>query len=440
MTKILATIGPSSEGKNLKYFIHNSELLRLNLSHNHINWHKKIIKRIKYINKNKLILVDVPGIKPRTLNKKIIDIKKGQIVKFAYKKNKKDIIEISNPLPKTQKNFKTFYLSDGAFEFKSLGISKNILTGKSMQNFKLKMKKGLNIPYSVYDNKAQEKLYLFYLKMISKLDIDCVGLSFIQDASILLKIKKKYPNLILISKIENLSGYKNKNEIIKYSDAVMIDRGDLAAEVGVSEMFNYSDHIIQETKKNNKPVIIATENLNSLMSNTAPSKSDIVNLEYYLQKNVEFIMLSDETATSINAQNTVKWLKKYLVKKLEKNETKRDILKLEEIINQFKKETLVLFSKKGYFNDKISSSNLKHLILFTENKKLKKLSQLKLNCTSIYTKFPKQYLDKFMYKNIKKYKSSIFKKNDYAYLINVIFPREESRANSISIINKKDFK
>ena len=176
------------------------------------------------------------------------------------------------------------------------------------------------------------------------------------------------------------------------------------------------------------------------MSNTAPSKSDIVNLEYYLQKNVEFIMLSDETATSINAQNTVMWLKKYLIKKSVKNESKKDILKLEEIINEFKNETLVLFSKKGYFNDKISSSNLKNLFLFTENIKLKKLSQLKLNCTSIYTKFPKEYLNKFMYKNIKKYKSSILKKNDYAYLVNVIFPREGSRANSISVINKKDFK
>ena len=82
MTKILTTIGPSSEGKNLKYFIKNSELLRLNLSHNHIDWHKKIIKRIKYINRNKLILVDIPGIKPRTLNKETIDIKKGQILNF----------------------------------------------------------------------------------------------------------------------------------------------------------------------------------------------------------------------------------------------------------------------------------------------------------------------------------------------------------------------
>ena len=76
MTKILSTIGPASEGKNLKYIVGKSEFIRLNLSHNTIAWHNKNIKKIKKIDQNKLILVDIPGIKPRTLNSKKIKIKK----------------------------------------------------------------------------------------------------------------------------------------------------------------------------------------------------------------------------------------------------------------------------------------------------------------------------------------------------------------------------
>jgi len=440
MTKILTTIGPASDGKNLKYFINNSDFIRFNMSHNVISWHKKNIDQIKKINPNKLILVDIPGVKLRTLNKKSIFIKKGEKVKFSYKVLKKEnnVILLSNPLPKIKKNSKFFYLSDGTFEFKNLNIINRILTGISCQNFTLNPKKGLNIPFSIYNDKTQEKLYFSFLKKISRLNIDCVGLSFIQNSNILKKVKKKYPKLIFISKIENYLGYKNRKDIIQNSDAIMIDRGDLAAEVGISKLSEYSDNIIIDTKSIGKSVIIATENLNSLIYNEIPTKSEVMNIDYYLQKKVDYLMLSDETTTSINSKNTVRWLSNYLKKKKSKK-TQINLLKIEEIIKSFKDQTLVVFSKKGYFYDRISSYEFKNLVLFTENVKLKKVLQLKRNYNSILIKFPKKYLYSFLYENIKRYKEVIFKENKFAYLVNVIFPREHSRANTISIIQEKDF-
>ena len=440
MTKILTTIGPASDGKNLKYFINNSDFIRFNMSHNVISWHKKNIDQIKKINPNKLILVDIPGVKLRTLNKKSIFIKKGEKVKFSYKVLKKEnnVILLSNPLPKIKKNSKFFYLSDGTFEFKNLNIINRILTGISCQNFTLNPKKGLNIPFSIYNDKTQEKLYFSFLKKISRLNIDCVGLSFIQNSNILKKLKKKYPKLIFISKIENYLGYKNRKDIIQNSDAIMIDRGDLAAEVGISKLSEYSDNIIIDTKSIGKSVIIATENLNSLIYNEIPTKSEVMNIDYCLQKKVDYLMLSDETTTSINSKNTVRWLSNYLKKKKSKK-TQINLLKIEEIIKSFKDQTLVVFSKKGYFYDRISSYEFKNLVLFTENVKLKKVLQLKRNYNSILIKFPKKYLYSFLYENIKRYKEVIFKENKFAYLVNVIFPREHSRANTISIIQEKDF-
>ena len=88
--KILPTIGPATQSiKNLKYLFKYCSMARLNSSHNDINWHKKIIKLIKKINNKIDILVDIPGVKPRTNNKKNIYLKKNNIIKFDYKIKKK---------------------------------------------------------------------------------------------------------------------------------------------------------------------------------------------------------------------------------------------------------------------------------------------------------------------------------------------------------------
>ena len=314
MTKILSTIGPVSGHKNLNKLLNKSDFIRLNMSHNTFDWHKSMIDKIKKLDKNKLILVDIPGVKPRTLNGDDIKIYKGQKVSFSYNKKSKKNIHLSNPLPKIELKPKTFSLSDGSFEFKFTSFKNETLTGISLQDFILKPKKGLNVPFSKYNNFLQEKVYISFLKKIKSLKFDFVGLSFIQDSKVLKKLKKKYPEKLFISKLENFLGYKNREEIIRYSDAVMIDRGDLAAEVGLSNLTDYSDRIINDCNLFGKPVIIATENLNSLMTDKIPSKGDVTNLDYYISKNADFLMLSDETATSKNWLNTLNWLNTYLKK------------------------------------------------------------------------------------------------------------------------------
>ena len=88
--KILPTIGPASEKLNdLKFLFKYCSMARLNTSHNNISWHKKVIKLIKKVDKNIDILVDIPGVKPRTNNKKNIYLKKNNIIKFDYKIKKK---------------------------------------------------------------------------------------------------------------------------------------------------------------------------------------------------------------------------------------------------------------------------------------------------------------------------------------------------------------
>ena len=98
----------------------------------------------------------------------------------------------------------------------------------------------------------------------------------------------------------------------------------------------------------------------------------------------------------------------------------------------------MVFSKKGFFYQNISGGDYSNLILFTENKLLSKIANLKNNVNSFFLKFPKKNIDKFLYKNIR-IKKFIFSNNDKALLINVSFPRKNSRANTFTVLSKKDF-
>ena len=161
MTNVLSTIGPVTEDvKNLRKIVKYSKFVRLNGAHN-TKWHKNICNRIKKINPSCKILIDLPGIKPRTLNQHKLQIKKNEKIIFYFKKKarNKNIrqVQLSKPLPKF-KNPKIFSVSDGKFTFKFISKSKNYIIGKSSENFTLLSNKGLNIPFSIYDDNFQKKI------------------------------------------------------------------------------------------------------------------------------------------------------------------------------------------------------------------------------------------------------------------------------------------
>ena len=126
-------------------------------------------------------------------------------------------------------------------------------------------------------------------------------------------IKSKFHNLAIISKIENSEGLKNLKSICQNSNGIMIDRGDLAAEIGDEKLFDSILEISNECNKHCIPLIMATENLGSMLVKNSPNKSEIVALGFSNLLKVDRIMLSDETAISNNWKRTLKWLNKYLI-------------------------------------------------------------------------------------------------------------------------------
>ena len=448
MSKILPTIGPITQSvKNINKILKFSNLVRINGAHNTLSWHKKISNRIKQ-NKESKILLDLPGIKPRTNNKINHQIKKNQEVIFYHKncKIKNTLkIKITTPIPKITKKIKVFSVSDGKFFFKIKKINTDFVLAKSLTSFELKKKKGINFSNSIYDEKIQKKIYLSFLKKAKGIKFDAVGLSYVQNANLIKHIKKFNKDLLIVSKIENIKGLENIDQISKKSDIIMIDRGDLSAEIGEHKLFNAVQTISKVVKKNGKPLIIATENLESMVSNNSlgsPTKSEIVSLSHSNNLLADRIMLSDETATSKNWKNILKWLNSFL-KKINKKTTeeKDDKDPFWSVIQKIKGIPIVIFTKKGYALEKINvTDNASNLTVFTDNKKVKSFCDFKLNTTCIQVKnFTRSKNSNFIYNNIKKYKKKVFSKKNKAILIYVAYPRRNSRANTFSVISKKDF-
>jgi pyruvate kinase len=442
--KILPTIGPASEKiKDLKFLFNYCTMARLNTSHNNILWHKKMINLIKKINNKVDILVDIPGVKPRTNNKNNIIIKKNNIVRFAYnlKKNDSTVIQLTRKLPQKKGKVNRFFsLDDGKILFKLIKFDKDLISGKALHDCVIQPKKGLNIPNSVYDNKVQKKIYIEYLNKFKNTKINAVGLSFVQNKELIIYLKKRFSKFLMVSKIENSEGLKNADEICNYSDAIMIDRGDLSAEIGENNLYDAILKISNFTKKYGKPLIMATENLETMSSSNNPTKNDIISLGFSNQINSDVIMLSEETASSNKWKKIIIWLNKFLISNKQKLSIENDQNIFWKTVDLVKDYTLVVFTKKGLMLDKVFKKSVKNdVFVFTDTQKTKSISNFYKNAKCFLTKkIDNKNLNKFYYENIKNYKKQIFNKTNKVFLITISYPRKGSTANTLSLINKKD--
>ena len=184
-------------------------------------------------------------------------------------------------------------------------------------------------------------------------------------------------------------------------------RGDLSAEIGEEKLYDAIIKIIKNANKFNIPIILATENLTSMLKNPSPSKSEIFSLGYLQSLKIDRVMLSEETAISKNWKLILSWLYKHLERrnKMFKINTKKNITQnFWEIFYNIKNLPTVLFTKKGYAISKIlNNKNIDDLIIFTDNKKLHQLNKIRSNLRSYLTnKFDNKRLSKFIFQNIKK--------------------------------------
>ncbi len=449
--KLLVTIGPVSQSeKSIRALSKTTNLFRLNGSHNTIAWHEKISKRIKRINPNAFILFDIPGYKPRTNNDNEIKIQVGDTIEFFYgirdKNCKTNRIGLSRPIPFVKVAPNKFSLSDGQFEFETIEINTKKIIGRSKTSFTLLPRKGLNIPGSIYDNKKQQQNYSSFIRKAKSIKFDAVGLSFIQNASFLADIKKVLSDRLIISKIENQQGLLNCKEITRSSDSIMIDRGDLSAEVGFENLFDAVSRIANEAKYQGVPLIMATENLDSMNTRLQPSKSEIIALQHSINLGTDVVMLSDETATSNLYLNTTDWLTSFLeVCSRNKSKEMLSLLPNYEEPNKYwstlaslEQVTFLLITRSGEALNKLRRLN-KYcgIIIVTDNRRIERIAQLHVSIKcEVIKQLPKNNIPLFIQKFVRKKNHEVFGVYENLVALFVGSPKKNARADTLMFFKK----
>ena len=254
-----------------------------------------------------------------------------------------------------------------------------------------------------------------------------------------------FPDKIILSKIENSEGLRNLENITKCSDVIMVDRGDLGAEIGDEKLFDSLIQISEILKSYGKPLIMGTENLDSMLSRSIPTKSEIVSLGFSEYLEVDKIMLSDETATSKNWKKIIQWINHFNKNKKNRYSKKKINTDGKDIfwnsIGKIKNIPFVIFTRKGNAIEKINQLHKNtNLVVFTDNKKTYTYCKFRLNTSAILVKkFGQSKSTQYIYESIKKNINLIFKDHKEVFLIYVSFPRAGSRANTLELITKKDF-
>ncbi|MAP67328.1 MAG: pyruvate kinase [Candidatus Marinimicrobia bacterium] len=307
-TKIIATIGPSSDNLiNLKKMILSGmNIARINMSHQYdLHDLKKLITKIRKLaeelDHSVAILFDLCGPKIRVSfqnKRQNIKVKKNQ--EFTLGNGK---VDIPINLPLKFKNIKPGALvkiDDGYLSFKVEGTKDNILKIKSQTNGEIINGKGINLPGIDLDLDTVTKKDIDDVKLALELKIDWLAMSFVRSEKDILKLNKifqKYDHQIpVIAKIEKPEAIQNLKKIAQAFDGILVARGDLGVEMPINQLPLLQKEIVNKCLQNKKPVIIATQMLESMINNVNPTRAEVNDIANAIYDGVDAVMLSAETA------------------------------------------------------------------------------------------------------------------------------------------------
>lgn len=320
-TKIIATIGPASNTKEKLWELVEAgvNIFRLNFSHGTHDQHLKVITYIReLIQEHKVniaILQDLQGPKIRTdeVENNGVELVKGAKIVIQSEKilGTKDRISTSyKNLTQDVKVGDMVLIDDGNLELKVLEAKNHEVTAEVVYGGILKSRKGINLPNTNVSEPSLTEKDREDLKFGIENELDWIALSFVRKAEDLRELKgilKQHNSRSkIISKIEKPEAIQNIDSIIDESDAVMVARGDLGVEILMEEVPVLQKMIVEKCNKLGKPVIIATQMMESMISNPRPTRAEANDVANAILDGADVVMLSAETASGTYPVLTVK--------------------------------------------------------------------------------------------------------------------------------------
>ncbi len=312
-TKIVATVGPACDNYDalLDLVKAGVNVFRLNFSHGNYEDKSSVIDLIRKINKtepyNIAILGDLQGPKLRVgeLENGKIELKTGEEFVFTTEKivGTKNKIYVSYPnLSSDVKPNERIFLDDGKMEVcvKEILNDKDVLVSVTLGGVLLP-KKGVNLPDTALTMPSLTEKDIADLAFIIDNQLDWVALSFVRKVDDIKSLKKriadKQSKIKVIAKIEMPEALKNLRDIINESDGIMVARGDLGVEIPVEQVPVVQKDIIRKCMHRAKPVIVATQMMESMIDRTKPNRSEVSDVANAVIEGADAVMLSGETAT-----------------------------------------------------------------------------------------------------------------------------------------------
>ena len=322
--KILATLGPSSDLDDIieKLFIEGTDVFRLNFSHGTIEQHRKNFNTIRSLenkyNHSSCILGDLQGPKLRIGSFKNTKekLKKGQTFILDFNNDlgnnqrvyfpHKDIIKILTPNT-------LILVDDGKIKMQIIEQKNNSLITEVLNDCEISDNKGVNIPDAILPISSLTLKDKSDLNKALDMGVDWIAQSFIQSVDDVKELKKIINNRAsIIAKIEKPSAVKNIKDIIEEADGIMIARGDLGVELPPEKVPAIQKRIINECRELGKPVIVATQMLESMIDNYAPTRAEASDVANAIYDGADAVMLSAESAIGKYAVESVSMMNKII--------------------------------------------------------------------------------------------------------------------------------
>lgn len=311
-TKIVATIGPSSSSKDVlrRMFEEGVNVCRLNFSHGAHDDHETVIRNIRDLNTETglsvAILADLQGPKIRTgqMQDNGVQLVDGSKVRIVTK----DVLGTAecfsinySDLPRDVKPGEKLLLDDGklTLEVVSTNGSSEIIA-KVVLGGKLSSRKGVNFPNTAISMPCLTPKDREDLEFALKHEVDWIGLSFVRSAEDIRELKEiiAEQNKItkVVAKIEKPEAIDQIDEIIEVSDGLMVARGDLGVEIPFQNVPLIQKMLINKCRSHAKPVIVATQMMESMIDNTTPSRAEVNDVANAVFDGTDAVMLSGETS------------------------------------------------------------------------------------------------------------------------------------------------
>ena len=309
--KIVCTIGPASESPEImeQMIREGMNVARLNFSHGDFAGHKKVIENLRgtarTAGRRLAIMADLPGPKIRIgqFAKEPVELKPGDPFTLTTEEIAGDSRRVSvsfSALPRSVKPGDLVFLNDGFIQLEVLGVKAPEVQCRVIVGGELRSRKGLNLPgidlgitaFTDHDRRC--------LQFALENGVDAVSQSFVEKASDIEAVRKAADDLgyrpFIIAKIERSRALDRFDEIIDSADGIMIARGDLGVEVPIEQIAVVQKDLMRRANMRAKPVITATQMLESMTSNRRPTRAEATDVANAILDGTDCVMLSGESA------------------------------------------------------------------------------------------------------------------------------------------------